>query len=194
MPGIRCFIAIELSEEIRRELGRFQNALRSRVRLPVAWVDPRAIHLTLKFLGDTPTESIEAVQQGLVRATTGVEPLQIALGRFGAFPNLMRPRVLWVDVDGDTAGLSDLQQRVERHVAPLGFPTERRAFQPHLTLGRVRLDRSAGALNGGPIHVDGGVTRTQQNIDSLSLMKSQLTPRGAVYTQLATLRFRPLQT
>ena len=190
MPAIRCFIAIQLAEEMRQELGRFQDVLRLSSSLPVTWVDPNAIHLTLKFLGDTPVERIDAIQQGLTKATADVAPFQMRLGRYGAFPNMVRPRVLWIGVEGATAQLSDLHLRVERQVSPLGFPTEERAFRPHLTLGRVRMERAAGLPDGQRVVVAQEVLPLRQRVDNVSLMKSQLTPGGAVHTRLGLFQFQ----
>ena len=111
MPRLRTFIAIELSSELLNRLQEVQRDLQKRVPPQVVrWVRPQGIHLTLKFLGEVPAERIQAITQAVERACTGVAPFTITAGGLGCFPNLRRPRVVWVGVDEPTGNLSRLQQ------------------------------------------------------------------------------------
>ncbi|MGE5602041.1 MAG: RNA 2',3'-cyclic phosphodiesterase, partial [Nitrososphaerales archaeon] len=130
---LRTFIAIELDETARDGLARVQAKFKKQAPDgSVKWVNPEAIHLTLKFLGDTPVSKISKVADALAAACQGIAPFDVSFEGRGCFPNVRRPRVIWVAVR-DLSGLNlvRLQAAVEQKVSPLGFPTEERGFSPH---------------------------------------------------------------
>ena len=183
----RLFIAVELPEEALRAIERLQDGLvRTMPGDAVRWVRPEGIHLTLKFLGDVPREQIDGIQAALGEAVRGHPPFALRAEGLGAFPNTRRPRVVWVGVEGDVRRLKELRNDVEEHVAPLGYPTEDRSFTPHLTLGRVQRDASRRELDAIGMAVEtntvGELARWQ--VDAVSLMRSELKPTGAVYTEV----------
>lgn len=187
MSTVRTFIAIELDEELRTNLGRLQASLRQQISpRSVRWVRPEGIHLTLKFLGDTPQEKVPAIQDALAEATAAVEPFRFSVGGLGCFPNPRRPRVVWVGLQEVTGRLVRLRDAVEAHVAPLGFPTERRSFSPHLTLGRVQRHASKSEVReiGELVATSAIGTIDEMAVTAVSFIKSDLRPSGAVYTTL----------
>lgn len=184
---IRSFVAIELPDEIRHALTRIQKQLRQDVT-GVRWADPGSIHLTLKFLGSIAAEQIQPIAAAAIRVVQGEPPLTLGLGGLGAFPNARRPRVIWLGIEGDVARLGQLQARLEEAIEPLGFPREKRAFRPHLTLGRVKDPRRPPDLT-RPL---ADVTVPQCNsfdVHEILLYKSDLRPTGAIYTKLQHLPF-----
>ena len=187
---LRTFIAIELDEPVRDAISRVQGKLqRQAPHGSVKWVAPHAMHLTLKFLGDTPVSRVSRVADALATACMEFATFDISIEGRGCFPNLRRPRVIWVAVrDVGGKSLAPLQAAIERHVAPLGFPTEERGFSPHLTLGRVA--RSAGAAEEAAIGqmVERSVVEQigVQRVHAVHFIKSDLRPAGPVYTVLAT--------
>jgi len=189
MSSIRAFVAIELSDSLAAALAETQRRLKDRAPLPVRWTDPRGIHLTLKFLGDVDAGRMGAIEEAVTRAVAGTGPFRIALGALGGFPTLARPRVIWLGLEGDLPALERLQQRVERELAPLGFPPEGRPFTAHLTLGRVREGGKRPATAGAwPDVAD--LRGVGQTVEGVSLMRSDLHPTGAVYTRLAAFPLR----
>jgi len=185
---LRTFIAIELDEPMREALARVQEELQ--VAAPpgsVRWVRPESIHLTLKFLGDTPVAQVEEIKQALAAAAAEVAPFSFTVEGLGCFPNSRRPRVLWVGVEEPTGALETLWQAVEAHVAPLGWPTEGRGFQPHLTLGRVQRRVSSAERRAlGELIERSDVGRLGSiAVHGVSFIRSELKPTGAVYTRLA---------
>jgi 2'-5' RNA ligase len=187
MPTLRTFIAIELDEELKHNLERLQDHLRERVApQSVRWVRPAGIHLTLKFLGDTPAEKVSQVKDALARAAAQVGPFTFTVGTLGCFPNSRRPRVVWVDLQEPTGALAGLQKAVEDQVTPLGFPTEKRPFRPHLTLGRVQRRASKSEVReiGEVVAASAIGTIGGMAVSSVSYIKSELKPSGAVYTTL----------
>jgi 2'-5' RNA ligase len=184
---LRLFVACELPPEMKAALARLQDALRSKGAPRVRWVRPDGIHLTLKFLGAVPQEKVAAICEALAPTVQGIPPLALSLAEVGTFGDRRGARVLWVGMQGDLEPLARLQQRVEKALEPLGFPPERRAFSPHLTLARVPDTMGSGERQAlrelaKTIEVP---TAAAVTIGDLSLMRSILGPGGAVYERLA---------
>jgi 2'-5' RNA ligase len=190
MPTIRTFIAVELDAELKATLAQAQAGLREQVPpRSVRWVQPDSIHLTLKFLGDTPLDKVEAVQTALARAAGEIEPFRFTAGGVGCFPNMQRPRVVWLGLQEPSGNLARLWKAVEAHVAPLGFPTESRGFSPHLTLGRVARQASTSeardvgqAVAAAAPHL--AAIQDEMDVQSVAFIKSDLRPEGPIYTRL----------
>jgi 2'-5' RNA ligase len=192
MDELRCFIAIELPEEIKAGLSRLQAKLKSGNQFPVKWVDPYSIHLTLKFLGNVNAGMTSQITEATAEAAQGVSPFQLEIKGLGVFPNLRRVQVAWVGVSGEVDKLLQLQKNVESNLARLGFAPEPRAFTPHLTIARVR-DRASpdeqqrlGQL----------ITSTKFEADytfkvnAISLIRSQLTREGAIYSRISSVELK----
>ena len=185
MAKLRAFIAVELSEALRRALGEVQAQVRAAVDLPVRWVEPEKAHLTLKFLGDIDEGQVEAIVSAMADIASQAQPMTVALGDVGGFPTLARPRVLWVGLRGDVGPLTDLQQALERRMESLGFAAEGRPFAPHLTLGRVRGgDRSRHLEEAAGLAADAPTAEAVQRVDRISLMQSTLRAQGPEYRSL----------
>jgi 2'-5' RNA ligase len=192
MEKIRAFIAIELSDDIKRVLTQLQNKLKSGCRAPVRWTDPGNTHLTLQFLGDIDSDLINKITAAMSVSSQGVHPFHLGVNSLGVFPDPRRVRVVWVGLNGDIEILSKLQKRIEAALLPLGFTPEARAFTPHLTLGRVRDHarpderQSLGEL----------ITKTTLEssigfeVKSVRLIKSQLRPEGPVYSIIGSVEFK----
>jgi 2'-5' RNA ligase len=184
--SIRTFIAIELPEPVKRELTDLETLLKKRCPPVVKWVEPASIHLTLKFLGSVDADRIDEIKMAIDEAVQGVAPFSLEVREVGAFPNLNRVQVVWVGVKGELDRLMYLQQQVESNTEQLGFAREDRAFTAHLTLGRVRNytspddHRKIGQILTGTTFTSANGIR----VETVNLMKSQLTPGGAIYTRL----------
>jgi 2'-5' RNA ligase len=185
---IRSFIAIELPEEVREGLARLRNELERNEHKFVKWVNPDGLHLTLKFLGNIPSKRVTEIINVIEEVTQGVSAFHLEISGLGAFPSLRQARVFWVGIGGEVDKLSKLQQNIDSALAVLGFVKEERPFVPHLTLARLRPGaspverRSFGELVGHTIFED----KYHIEVEAVSLMRSQLTPVGAVYTRLST--------
>jgi 2'-5' RNA ligase len=180
---IRTFIAIELPPAVRQALDRIQERLK-RERLAVRWVAPEKIHLTLKFLGEIPTEQAAAVGETCALVATAAQPFELEAVGLGAFPNPRRPRNLWVGLAGDLEPLGQLQADLEGALAELGFPPEGRPFHPHLTLGRTQrrarpdeIRRLGQAVSSSKIPSLG-----RWQVKQIVVMRSDLRPQGPLYT------------
>jgi 2'-5' RNA ligase len=149
----------------------------------VKWLPPENIHLTLKFLGSTEESILEAVRQSLSKKLSPYSPFYIRISGVGCFPDERRPRVVWVGIH-ESGQVRDVQRDIEVEMAKFGFPSEERAFSPHLTIGRVKGREKIDVLlkmmdeyrevGFGDLEVRG-----------VTLMKSELNPAGAKYFPLA---------
>lgn len=187
MEQIRAFIAIELSEELKASLARLQELIKLGSESYVKWVDPQGIHLTLKFLGNISVDKVSAISEAIAEVARSVAPFRLEITEFGAFPNTKAPRVAWVGLGGDLESLLRLQRGIDQALIPLGFPPEARAFSPHLTLGRVRdqatpQERRRLGERVASLEVQG---QPSLYVDRVSLMRSQLTSKGAIYSRLS---------
>ncbi len=191
MDTIRTFIAINLSPEIKKELEKIISTLRSQNAAPAKWVNAESIHLTLKFLGDISSTRVSEVLDAIKIGLDGIPSFQIQVAGLGVFPNPSRTRVVWAGITGDKNRLGQLQKNVEISMEELGFSRENREFNAHLTLARVRDhttpdDRTRlGTLVTGT-HYSGDTL----TVNSVDLMKSQLTRQGAQYTCLGSIRLK----
>jgi 2'-5' RNA ligase len=188
MEPIRAFIAIELPSKIRAALSQLQDNLKTSKSAAVKWVDPEGIHLTLKFLGNVDEAEIPALNKSLSEAVREVAPFYLELGDPGAFPSFQAPRVVWVGIGGEIEPLRTLHNSIDRVLTPLGFPPEKRAFSPHLTLGRVREEALPGEkrrLGENVAALKTGV-KSSFKVESINLMRSKLTREGALYSCLAS--------
>jgi 2'-5' RNA ligase len=173
------FVALTPPPDVQRTIWEAFAPLRSR-SLPVKWVSADGLHLTLKFLGAARDEQREAIVAALGTAVGGARPIPLAVRGAGAFPGPDRPRVFWAGVEPDPA-LELLADRVERLLAPLGFPTEARAFRPHVTVGRAARDARPADFRGvGELLGAVGLEITTV-VDGVDLMESMLRPAGPVY-------------
>lgn len=197
MPqDIRTFIAIELPDSLKASLMELQERLKEQAPpRAVRWVRSEGIHLTLKFLGQTPVDQIKGLVESLSSACAALSPFIYTVGGLGCFPNLRRPRVIWVGVQEPTGMLARLQGAVEGACADLGFKRERRAFHPHLTLGRLRDRVSTGERRAIGELIQGTEVASLGTVSArgVSLIRSDLRPTGAVYTTLREIELPVLE-
>ena len=187
METIRAFIAIPLPGSLLEKIAGIQRQLEKQAPpRSVRWVHTEGIHLTLKFLGDTPTEKLAEIKQALAAVARHAPACTFSVGELGCFPNPRRPRVVWVGVQEPTGRLAALQDAVEEAIAPLGYPPEGRGFTPHLTLGRVqqRASHSDAARVGEVVASTKVEQLAQVPAHHFALIRSVLKPTGAEYTVL----------
>lgn len=174
---MRLFIAVTLPKKERQRLHRAAAPLR-KADLPVRWVEPDAIHLTLKFLGEVAPDRLPRIEQAMARVAAKSKPFEIRLGGFGAFPSLRKPRIIWAGAYASPE-LRCLKHDLEWELASLGYEREARAFHPHLTLGRATGEARAGDFRDledlvGPLEFEGSM-----DVRALDLIRSTLTQDGA---------------
>ena len=180
---IRAFIAIELPENLRREIASLQEKLRS-TGADVKWVEPSNLHLTLKFLGNVEEAQASALIEALKSPVESYSAFPMRLEGIGAFPGTTSPRVIWVGTSEGGEALKKLAANVEKVCTQLGFPSEERPFSGHLTVGRVRSkDRLAALVK--ELQIVEFQAGARMLADRLILFRSTLFPKGSIYTSLA---------
>ena len=178
---LRCFVAIEIPQQMQALLKHKQTHLRSKIR-KASWTKPENFHLTLKFLGDVHPETLADVREALRRVAEAQTSFSMELGGVGAFPNLNRPRVLWIGVKQGAPTLSRLAKSLNREMRALGFSMDTR-FHPHFTLARFRTPLNLEPLEDMLRQYD-TIDEAVVSVAGLTLMQSQLHPSGAIYTPL----------
>jgi RNA 2',3'-cyclic 3'-phosphodiesterase len=183
---IRSFIAIPLSSEIQAKLTQISTDLQNQLKgTPLRWVPVDNMHLTLKFLGEVSASNLEMLKTALQGEVAGHIPFEISVGGLGAFPNLHRPRVLWINVQAP-AELTAVQHGIETQMARLGYPPEERPFHAHLTLSRVGRNASPQDMQ----KICDVISKYKvgflgaARVLTINLYKSDLQPGGALYTCL----------
>ncbi len=183
---IRAFVAIELSQDLKEQLKGLAARVRS-LHLDGRIPRPEFIHLTLKFLGEVDRDQITSIQEALRESVRQFEPFELQVGGLGTFPDLRRPRVLWIGVE-ECQCLWKFKQALETKLEALGFPRDNRSFRPHLTLMRLKSaptpELLAGFLRSEAQNGRLGVL----GVTEVQLYQSVLKPQGAEYHKLVTVK------
>lgn len=186
---VRAFLALKLGDEIESAIAAFIDELRAPLD-GIRWVPRRNLHLTLKFLGDAvPPDRLASLARAVSLLAHETPALDLVAIGAGAFPNLARPRVVWVAIDGD--GLATLASRVEASAVQCGFARETRAWSPHLTIGRVRDPRkftTARSAIERHAHRRFGAAR----VSAITLFRSIRGNTASTYQALVSFPFSPL--
>lgn len=182
---MRLFVALELTPDVHAAVCGVVERLQ-RAKADVRWVRPEGMHLTLKFIGEIPPEKLDPIRQALAGVTSEA-PVELAFGGLGYFPNPRRPRVLWIGVEA-SANLSPLAAQLDAALVSLGIEAEKRAYVPHLTLGRFRSEKGLGELQR---EIERLPTKEFGRFEAraLALFQSKLSPHGAEYTRLDNFTF-----
>ena len=184
---IRCFVAVEIPEPIQASLKPVQTHLQSHIHKGISWTKFGNFHLTLKFLGDVYPDAIDNISEAIQHVTDTHPPFSIAFGGIGAFPNLARPRVIWMGIKQGASTISRLAKAVNLELTDLGFTTDNR-FHPHLTLARLRTATDLEPLKHILRKYD-TIVGGSMRVNEIALMQSQLRRNGAIYTPLSVCHF-----
>lgn len=167
---MRLFIAVAADEKIKAAAVSAVARLR-RAADGYRWVDPRDMHVTLRFLGEVADEKLPEIEALMRRAAASAAPFELAYGGVGAFDSLEDPRVVWIGLSGGTAPMEALTKILERD--------EPRPYAPHLTLGRRKGEafppEFVAALKSEP------ALALARPVEKLSLYASRPAPFGHAY-------------
>jgi RNA 2',3'-cyclic 3'-phosphodiesterase len=182
---MRTFIAIELPQGIKDHLNKIQEQLKL-TGADVKWVEPKNIHLTLKFLGEINEQTLEKLSQILDACVKGKTPFQVSIASFGAFPKLNYPRIIWAGIDKGDKEIAEIVKVLEEKVQKIGIPKEKRAFSSHITLGRLRSSRDKDNLAEQlkKLTENSDLPRLEFSLSKITLFKSTLTASGPIYEAL----------
>lgn len=188
MTAIRTFIAIDINQSAKQKISCLIDQL-TRSNADAKWITENQMHFTLKFLGQTDELLIPKISEALKSLVENFGEFTISFSDIGAFPNIKRPRVIWLGIDKGKDKLELLNGKIETALEKLGFEKEKRQFTAHLTLGRVR---SLKNIEGLKALIDKMDIRLEDEIkaNKVILYRSTLSPKGAIYTPLVELPLR----
>lgn len=175
----RIFIALDIPEVIRFQALELQNELKKINTHKVSWIKPSNFHLTLKFLGEIDGPLLNNIINQIEKYPFELQEFQLKFHTPGAFPTLKHPRILIWNIEKESKSLLCLHQQIEKSLRILDIPEDKRSFQPHLTLGRIR--KMAGKLN----IIEPRVTPAFL-IKEFHLYQSILNSSGASYSKIAS--------
>lgn len=184
MARLRTFIAVDIGKTIRDRAVALQEKL-AEAGSAVKWVEPENLHVTLLFLGEVDDRDVPAVCRVVAEQTLEHPSFRLSIERVGCFPNLRRPRILWIGVGAGTQELCAVHDSLEPPLLELGcYRREERKYTPHITLGRVKSDRPADKL-AAALAQHAGWQGGEITVNEILVMSSELTPRGPNYTVLS---------
>jgi RNA 2',3'-cyclic 3'-phosphodiesterase len=180
---MRTFIAIPLHNEAKKELSLLQGRFK-KSDVDVKWVNPKDIHLTLRFLGDVEENKLTQIKRSLTRAVKKHGQFDLCLKKLSALPTLIYPKTIIVNANDEKRSCQALQKSVSMAIKKIGFEKEHRAFLPHITLGRVRSDKNKKALINLIEKEKDFSLGAKIPIKCIVLFSSLITQRGPVYSIL----------
>jgi 2'-5' RNA ligase len=187
VPAIRSFIAIETPPEVKADIARVQEGLRT-TNADVRWESIEKFHITLKFLGNVEEPRLNSLADRLQEALGVFASFNMTYQGVGCFPNQHHPRVVWIGAENEDGTLSRIQETIEEAAEQMGFQREERQFHPHITIGRVKRPKNLKAL----VSELGNASFNPHTviIRDVLLMKSDLKPSGSVYSVLRTYQLK----
>jgi 2'-5' RNA ligase len=178
---MRCFVAVELDDVIKKEISKFLTSFNY---ISMKSVEDENLHITLKFLGEIEEKKIEEVEENLKLVSSQFEPFAVEFTGIGVFPNVHAARVLWIAIKGEK--MVELAKKVDDSLYSSGFPRER-SIIPHITIGRIRQVSNWRRLE-EDLNRYSTLTFGKMEIQSIKIKKSILTPKGPVYSDLKVVR------
>ena len=184
MDLIRCFVAIEIPDELKSKIDDYVFSLKQ-FAPKIKWIKAKSLHITLKFLSEIPQNLLQQVQNELSTVSNIVNPFEMSIRGAGFFPNQNKPRIVWLGLQNDNNNsIFKLHEWIDIKLEPLGFEREKRRFSPHLTMGRIKFQDNyhdlSEYINQNEFH------SSAFNVSQIVLMKSVLRPAGAEYSQIKT--------
>jgi len=177
---VRLFVALQISEDVREAMAALIRELKP-LDESWKWSRSESLHVTLKFLGETPESKLQQATVALSTVPTDL-PITLTFRGLGLFPNEKRPRVLWAGIEARES-LRVLAASIDEAIAGVGVPREEKSFTPHLTLARSKAGEISAELREALAKHSArefGVTR----VSAFHLIESRLKSTGAEYTTL----------
>jgi 2'-5' RNA ligase len=186
---IRTFFAISLPLQILKQVEKSVSGLKRSIPDHIKWVSVDSMHITLKFIGFFNPDHLSEIQEDLVKQLMGFGKINFSIGKPGVFPNTRNPKTVWLGLK-EIDQIRDLVKIVDQSMILYGYGQEKRMLSPHLTIGRVRNNIGLEEkLKISQKVIDYEIPLIGPFIiDKLSFIKSDLTPRGAIYTMLFEIR------
>jgi len=180
---LRTFISVTLPKKIVSVSNMLKTTVIAK-KENVKWVNAGNIHLTLKFLGHTPLEAVDEINKALEKVVVNYSGMELAISGTGCFPNIEKPRVLWLGIDGETNELQKFVTDLDKNLEKLGFPIDGSEYTPHITLARVKYPpKDIPEINN---FINTSYEPIKFNVNRIRFMSSELFPNGPIYSILGT--------
>ena len=180
---MRTFIAVELPDEVRKNIALLINELKEVGGTAVKWVEEKNLHITLKFLGWVEDRKVDNLIELVTGAAAGTESFKAKFEGTGTFPPGKSPRVIWIGTSEGGDKLKKLADSLEENLSKAGYRSEEREFSSHITIGRVKDNKGVDKL----VEKMGKIKDPKFGeavIGSVNIMKSTTTPKGPVYEKI----------
>ncbi len=179
----RCFVALQVQKAARAELVALIEKLGRQFGDQVRWMDADQLHLTLRFIGNLSSQELLEVCGQLRQVRTGITHVHSPLSGLGVFPESGPPRVVWAGVDDGAGEVSTIHSQLNKSLEEIGFPSEKRSYTPHITLGRARNHSDPAALTEA-LEKLGSTLAQVLEAGSMGLYASQKSVRSVQYACL----------
>ena len=176
---MRVFIAVDINDEMRRELTRIQNVLSGKL-VNAKWVKPQNLHITIKFLGEIEPEAVGDITLSLEKPIKETPSFYIELGELGVFPNMKRPAVFWAGLKKGREEMSRLNELIQNSLYQIGYEKDSKPFSPHITLARFRKPVPSNQIVKA-IESVSPIKKAGHTINGVSIYESTLKPKGPEY-------------
>lgn len=183
---IRTFIALEISNVIRKQITNIQKNLMNK-GAEIRWIKNDNIHLTLRFLGEIENKYHDKIFEAMNNVAEDARSLNLSLTGLGMFPDENHPTVIWVGIGGEVEELRQMAEKCDYYLTEIGFEIKKRHFRPHITIGRIKKIANKNLFISELKDVE--INQTVFKVDKLNVVKSDLKPTGAIYTNLHTVHF-----
>ena len=180
---VRTFLCIPISNEIRSKKSMLYSTFEDS-KSTINWVKNSNLHLSIKFIGQTPETSVSEIIDNISSITSNIEPFKIDIKGTGCFPINIRPKTLWLGVSGELKPLEDLVLKVENKLFKIGFSKEEKQFIPHITIARIPYPQKDTPDINTFLKSSYDVIGLQVN--QIQFFSSELLSNGAVYSLLKT--------
>ncbi|MBC7131147.1 RNA 2',3'-cyclic phosphodiesterase [Candidatus Bathyarchaeota archaeon] len=179
--NIRSFIAFDIEDQqILKRIIDFQRLIVN-TGADLKLVEPQNIHITIRFLGNITPTMVDQIHEEMKKISFA--PFKVRIQGVGAFPNIRYPRVIWVGMTQGTVELRNIFSQLEPNLRKLGFNQDPKGFSPHITIARVKSGRNKEQLI-RQIEESQNLEFGTFTAKCLRLKKSDLTPKGPIYSTL----------
>jgi len=182
MDLIRTFVSVEIPEKFSEQIVNIQKEL-EKTKPDIKWVEPENFHFNLKFLSSRTEAEITKISEKTKAVTLRHKKFMLSIEQIGCFPSDSSPRVVWLGVQQGKEEISNLANDIDESCSKLGIEKEKRKFEPHLTLGRIRSLKNQEALV-KKINENRNIQIGTFKVSKILLMQSKLSPKGPTYSIL----------
>lgn len=187
---MRLFIAINISDRSKKLINNKMKILKNEINEDIKWVDKENWHITIKFLGEVRKNKIDDIKNKIDNMSN-FKKFYLQFNKINAFPNLNYPKVIYLAINRSQENLIKIHKEIEKELLKINFKRDEREYTPHLTIARTRKSSEMKKISKkiNEYYSKKYFINIFSFIEGISLMKSELTSEGAIYTEIFTKKF-----